>query len=58
MSKPTWGWVNSGRPLCYFLDVHESANKAGVGVIALCCSGFNDSQLKDAIAIYDDPLTC
>ncbi|MFN6485783.1 MULTISPECIES: HAD family hydrolase [unclassified Nostoc] len=33
----------------------ESANKAGVGVIALRCGGFDDSQLKDAIAIYDDP---
>ncbi|MEH1943724.1 MAG: HAD family hydrolase [Nostoc sp.] len=33
----------------------ESANKAGVGTIALRCGGFDDSQLKDAIAIYDDP---
>ncbi|MEJ6483235.1 HAD family hydrolase [Nostoc punctiforme UO1] len=33
----------------------ESANKAGVGVIAFRCGGFDDSQLKDAIAIYDDP---
>ena len=33
----------------------ESANKAGVDVIALRCGGFDDSQLKDAIAIYDDP---
>ncbi|MEH2124904.1 HAD family hydrolase [Nostoc sp.] len=33
----------------------ESANKAGVSVIALRCGGFDDSQLKDAIAIYDDP---
>ncbi|MDZ8228273.1 MULTISPECIES: HAD family hydrolase [unclassified Nostoc] len=33
----------------------ESANKAGVGVIAFRCGGFDDSQLKDAIAIYNDP---
>lgn len=33
----------------------ESAGKAGVGVIAFRCGGFDDSQLKDAIAIYDDP---
>lgn len=33
----------------------ESASKAGVGVIAVRCGGFDDSQLKDAIAIYDDP---
>ncbi|MCC5645518.1 HAD family hydrolase [Nostoc sp. CHAB 5824] len=33
----------------------ESANKAGVGVIALRCGGFDDSQLKDAIAIYNEP---
>jgi HAD superfamily hydrolase (TIGR01509 family) len=33
----------------------ESAKKAGVGVIAFRCGGFDDSQLEDAIAIYDDP---
>ncbi|MFE1746128.1 HAD family hydrolase [Coleofasciculus sp. H7-2] len=33
----------------------ESANKAGVGVIAVRCGGFDDNQLKDAIAIYDNP---
>lgn len=33
----------------------ESANKAGVDVIALRCGGFDDSQLKNAIAIYNDP---
>lgn len=33
----------------------ESANKAGVDVIAFRCGGFDDSQLKDAIAIYNDP---
>lgn len=33
----------------------ESANKAGVSVIALHCGGFDDSQLEDAIAIYNDP---
>lgn len=33
----------------------ESAGKAGVGVIALRCGGFNDQQLSGALAIYDDP---
>lgn len=33
----------------------ESANKCGVGLIAVRCGGFDDSQLKDAIAIYDNP---
>jgi HAD superfamily hydrolase (TIGR01509 family) len=33
----------------------ESANKAGVQVIAFRCGGFNDEQLKSAIAIYEDP---
>ncbi|MCL1468692.1 HAD family hydrolase [Argonema galeatum] len=33
----------------------ESANKAGVGTIALRCGGCDDSQLKGAIAIYDNP---
>lgn len=33
----------------------ESANKAGVGVIAVRCGGFDDRQLKGAIAIYNDP---
>lgn len=33
----------------------ESGSKAGIGVIALRCGGFDDNQLKDAIAIYDDP---
>lgn len=33
----------------------ESANKAGVDVIALRCGGFADEQFKDAIAIYDHP---
>ena len=33
----------------------ESASKAGVGVIAFRCGGFDDSQLKDALAIYNDP---
>jgi phosphoglycolate phosphatase-like HAD superfamily hydrolase len=33
----------------------ESANKAGVSVIAFRCGGFDDSQLQNAIAIYDDP---
>lgn len=33
----------------------ESASKAGVDVIAFRCGGFDDSQLKNAIAIYDHP---
>ncbi|MBW4577327.1 MAG: HAD family hydrolase [Aphanothece sp. CMT-3BRIN-NPC111] len=33
----------------------EAARKCGVGAIAVRCGGFDDSQLKDAIAIYDDP---
>jgi HAD superfamily hydrolase (TIGR01509 family) len=33
----------------------EAANKAEVDVIALRCGGFDDSQLKNAIAIYNDP---
>jgi phosphoglycolate phosphatase-like HAD superfamily hydrolase len=33
----------------------EAAKKVGVGTIALRCGGFSDSQLKDAIAIYNDP---
>ncbi|BAZ08440.1 HAD family hydrolase [Calothrix sp. NIES-4071] len=33
----------------------ESANKAGVSLIAVRCGGFDDSQLKNAIAIYNDP---
>jgi HAD superfamily hydrolase (TIGR01509 family) len=32
-----------------------SANQAGVEVIAFRCGGFDNSQLNDAIAIYDDP---
>lgn len=33
----------------------ESAHKAGVGVIAFRCGGFDDTQLRGAIAIYEDP---
>lgn len=33
----------------------EAAGKAGVGVIAFRCGGFNDEQLSGALAIYDDP---
>jgi len=33
----------------------ESAGRCGVGVIALRCGGFADSQLAEALAIYDDP---
>jgi phosphoglycolate phosphatase-like HAD superfamily hydrolase len=33
----------------------KSASAAGVGVIALRCGGFDDTQLDGAIAIYNDP---
>ncbi|MBD2169148.1 HAD family hydrolase [Calothrix membranacea FACHB-236] len=33
----------------------ESANQAGIDVIALRCGGFSDVQLENAIAIYNDP---
>ncbi len=33
----------------------EAAGKSGVGVIALRCGGFDDSDLAGALAIYDDP---
>jgi HAD superfamily hydrolase (TIGR01509 family) len=33
----------------------ESASKAGVAVIAFRCGGFDDNQLKNALAIYNDP---
>lgn len=33
----------------------EAAEKAGVGVIAVRCGGFSDEDLKNAIAIYNDP---
>ncbi len=33
----------------------ESAEKAGVGVIAFRTGGFSDQQLQGAMAIYDDP---
>lgn len=33
----------------------QSAKEAGVSVIAVRCGGFDDSQLEEAIAIYNDP---
>ena len=33
----------------------QSAKGAGVGMIAVRSGGFDDEQLKDALAIYDDP---
>jgi phosphoglycolate phosphatase-like HAD superfamily hydrolase len=33
----------------------EAATKAGIKTIALRCGGWSDSDLKGAIAIYDDP---
>jgi HAD superfamily hydrolase (TIGR01509 family) len=33
----------------------EAASKAGIKTIALRCGGWSDADLKDAIAIYDDP---
>lgn len=33
----------------------QAAAKAGVGVVAFRCGGFDDAQLADALAIYDNP---
>lgn len=33
----------------------EAAARAGVGVIALRCGGWDDDSLRGAIAVYDDP---
>lgn len=33
----------------------QSAGGCGVAVIAVRCGGFDDQQLADALAIYDDP---
>lgn len=33
----------------------QSAGDAGVGVIAVRCGGFSDDDLRNAIAIYNDP---
>jgi len=33
----------------------ESAARAGVGVIAMRCGGWDDADLKGALAVYDDP---
>lgn len=33
----------------------QAASQAGVGVIAFRCGGFDDAQLANAIAIYNDP---
>jgi HAD superfamily hydrolase (TIGR01509 family) len=33
----------------------ESAARAGVGAIALRCGGWDDADLKGAVAVYDDP---
>jgi HAD superfamily hydrolase (TIGR01509 family) len=33
----------------------EAATRAGVAVIALRCGGWEDADLHDALAIYDDP---
>ena len=33
----------------------EAALRAGIGIIALRCGGWDDASLKGAIAIYDDP---
>lgn len=33
----------------------QSAKAAGVGLIAVRCGGFEDQQLKMAVAIYNDP---
>ena len=36
----------------------QSAGAAGVGMIAVRCGGFDDAELAEALAIYDDPLIC
>jgi HAD superfamily hydrolase (TIGR01509 family) len=33
----------------------EASRKAGVPCVALRCGGWGDADLKDAVAIYDDP---
>lgn len=33
----------------------DAATRAGVGVVALRCGGFDDDALHGALAIYDDP---
>ena len=33
----------------------EAARRAGVPCVALRCGGWGDEELKDAVAIYDDP---
>ena len=33
----------------------ESAGRAGVGVIAFRCGGWDDTDLRGAVAVYDDP---
>jgi HAD superfamily hydrolase (TIGR01509 family) len=33
----------------------EASRKAGVPCVALRCGGWGDEELKDAVAIYDDP---
>jgi HAD superfamily hydrolase (TIGR01509 family) len=33
----------------------ESAGRAGVACVAVRCGGWNDEDLADAVAIYDDP---
>jgi HAD superfamily hydrolase (TIGR01509 family) len=33
----------------------EASRKAGVPCVALRCGGWSDEDLKDAVAIYDDP---
>ena len=33
----------------------EAARRAGIGIIALRCGGWDDSALDGALAVYDDP---
>lgn len=33
----------------------EAATRAGVGVVAVRCGGWDDAALKGAVAVYDDP---
>jgi HAD superfamily hydrolase (TIGR01509 family) len=33
----------------------EAAQRAGIGIVALRCGGWDDDDLRGALAVYDDP---
>ena len=33
----------------------ESAHRAGIGMVAVRCGGWQDKDLQGALAVYDDP---